>query len=445
MKVTPSIALVALVAVLLACPGHAAAQLVTIRFDANAPVSPLGTEAEYQTVVRIQQEQDPNVRLRLINEFLSGEYRNELVDVGGGEDQLGGFDIDAPFNTPIERPRAVESADTDRPTTGSEFTYLVLGMRFQTLRQQGADPEDIIEAAEGALASHEHFFDSKMGFITDPDNVPQVAAFRLDWANQRSIFYQAMMEAYQQMEDADNVLRYGEMALDAEDETWTLYNEQFDRTATGFPVERDRHLARQTVLLGTMMGTYEFLGNVENEIAYARRFLEVQPDDRVVLTRVSQYMATPANIPADGPDRDAHLEAAVNYAGRAVDAVDAYLAGPESADLDDLEKAAMASQANAALGMVRFQNGEFADAAAAYNRAAEAVPEAQLYFLLGVAHTNAQNVDEAVSTLAQAVYLEFPQPQTRQILKVAYKVQNGSLDRLNKAIEHEEKLLNASQ
>ncbi len=106
---------------LLFSPG-ASAQLVTIRFDANAPVSPLGSEAEYQAVVRIQNEQNPNTRLRLVNEFLSGEYRDELVDVGGGEDQLGGFDIDPGFNTPITRPRDIGQIDSAASTTGSEFT-----------------------------------------------------------------------------------------------------------------------------------------------------------------------------------------------------------------------------------------------------------------------------------------------------------------------------------
>ena len=418
-------------------PAYASAQLVTIRFDPNAPVSPLGTETEYQAVIRIQEEQDPNVRLRLINEFLSGEYRDERVDVGPGEDQLGGFDINRPIDIAGDGDVAIDDrARGDAPTTGSEFTYLVLRLRFQTLYDVG-EPEDIIAAAEEAMAAHEFFFDAKMGFITDPSSVPEVAAFRLDFANQRSIFYQAMMEAYQSLEDADNVLRFGEMALDAVNETWDLYNEQFDETAPGFPFERDRHAARQTLLLGTMMGTYQFLDNLENEIAYARRFLEVQPNDREVLTRVSQYMAEPARIPPEGAARAEHLEAAADYAGRAVAAVDAFVAGPDAVEMEELEKASMVSQANAALGMVQYQQGRFRDAALAYGSAAESIPEAQLYFLLGVAHTNDQYVDGAVSALARAVFLEFPQPQARQLLEVVYRVRNGSLDGLDDYIQNE--------
>ena len=403
------------------------AQLVTIRFDPNAPVSPLGTEAEYQAVIRIQDARDPNLRLRLINEFLSGEYRDERIDVGPGEDLLGGFDV----NRPIEA-----ATDGNAPTTGSEFTYLVLRMRFQTLYDAG-QPEEVIAAAQEALDAHEFFFNGKMGFITDPGNVPEVPAFRLDFSNQRSIFYQAMMEAYQSLEDADNVLRFGEMALEAESETWALYTGQFDETAPGYPFERDRHAARQALLLGTLMGTYRFLENLENEIAYARRFLEVQSDDHEVLTRVSQYMAEPERIPPDGPSRAEHLEAAEDYAARAVAAVDAYVASTDAAEIEGLDRAAMVSQANAALGMVRYQRGNFRDAAAAYARAAESVPDAQLYFLLGVAHTNDQNVDGAVSALARAVFLDFPQPQARQLLEVAYRVRNGSLDGLEDYIDSE--------
>lgn len=418
-------------------PTPGSAQLVTVRFDPNAPVSPLGTETEYQAVIRIQEERDHNVRLRLINEFLSGEYRDELVDVGPGEDQLGGFDINRPIDIVGDGDVEIDERARGEPsTTGSEFTYLALRMRFQTLYDVG-EPEDIIAAAEEALDAHEYFFDAKMGFIADPASVPEVAAFRLDFANQRSIFYQGMMEAYQSLEDADNVLRFGEMALDAVNETWDLYAVQFDETAPGFPLERDRHVARQTLLLGTMMGTYRFLDNLENEIVFARRLLEVQPDDREVLTRVSQYMAEPARIPPEGAARDDHLEAAEDYAARAVAAVDAYVAGPDAAELDELEKASMVSQANAALGMVQYQQGRFRDAAVAYGRAAESVPEAQLYFLLGVAHTNDQNVDAAVSALARAVFLEFPQPQARQLLEVAYRVRNGSLDGLDDYIESE--------
>ena len=166
-------------------------------------------------------------------------------------------------------------------------------------------------------------------------------------------------------------------------------------------------------------------------------FLEVQPDDRQVLLRVSQVMAEPQRIPEDGPARTEHLEAAEDYAARAVDAVDAYVTSPDSAEIEDLEKAAMVSQANTALGMVHFQQQEFRDAALAYGRAADSVPEAQLYFLLGVAHFNDQNVDPAVSALARAVFLDFPQPQARQLLEVAYEVQNGSLDGLDDYIESE--------
>ncbi len=445
MNVRHSTALIfSLILTPLLCGPEASAQLVTIRFDANAPVSPLGSEAEYQAVVRIQNEQNPNTRLRLINEFLSGEYRDELVDVGGGEDQLGGFDIDPGFNTPITRPRDIGQIDSEASTTGSEFTYLVLRMRFQTLYTEG-EPEEIVEAAQEALDAHEFFFNGKMGFITDPGIVPEVPTFRLDFGNQKSVFFQAMMEAYQSIEDADNLLRYGEMALEAEDETWALYTQQFDETVTGFPVERDRHLARQTVMLGTMMGTYQFLDNLENELVYARRFLEVQPDDRQVLLRVSQVMAEPQRIPEDGPARTEHLEAAEDYAARAVDAVDAYVTSPDSAEIEDLEKAAMVSQANTALGMVHFQQQEFRDAALAYGRAADSVPEAQLYFLLGVAHFNDQNVDPAVSALARAVFLDFPQPQARQLLEVAYEVQNGSLDSLDDYIESEGSQLTADR
>ena len=432
----------ALVAVLFLGLSESAAQLVTIRFDANAPVSPIGSEAEYQAVIRIQDEQDPNSRLRLITEFLSGEYRDELVEVGVGENQLGGFNINQPFNSAITRNRNVGNVDAGGNAGGSEYTYLVLRMRFQTLYGE-EEPERIIEAAEEALAAHEFFFNGKMGFIEEPDTIPEVPAFRLDFANQKSLYYQAMMESFQSLEDVDNILQYGAMALDAESETWALYTEQFDEIAPGFTLERDRHLARQTLLLGTMMGTYQFIDNLENELVYARRFLEVQPDDRQVLTRVSQVMAERQRIPQDGPARTEHLEAAEGYGRRAVDAVDLYVASADAADIEDLEKASMVSQANAALGMVQFQQGKFADAAVSYGRAAESIPDAQLYFLLGVAHTNDQNVDEAVSALARAVYLDFSQSQARQLLEVAYEVQTGSRDGLDEFIESEGEKLTA--
>ena len=387
----PAIAL----AMLFEAAPDVSAQRATITFDQSFPVSPLPKyPEEYNDLRRIEDEANANTRLRWTNDFLS-----------------------------------------DYPD--SEYRHLVMRMRFQTRYVQG-DPEEIIRAAREALADEEYFFNTKLGFMEDPDSVPEVPAFRLDFANQKSIYHEAMMEAYRELEDVDNALAQGELALEAEEQVWTLFVRQFGEDAPEYPLELERHSLRQANILATLITAYQIKSDIPNELAYSRRFLEIRPDELDILMRVTDIMMQPDQMPQDQAALASYLEAVGDYATRAVDAVDALESGEApAADAEATDNLSLVARANSSLGMVRYMRGEYPEAAEAFDRSAESVPDAQTYFLLGVAHNNSQNVDGAVSALARAVFLGFPSPQARQLLENAYDVKNGSLDGLDDFIQSE--------
>lgn len=370
------------------------AQIATIRFDPNAPVSPIGSDEEYQALVAIQDEQDPARRYRLISDFL-GDFAR------------------------------------------SEYRHLALRIRFQTRRALGADPEDILTAAREALEAEEYFFNTKMGYIDDPGSVPEIPAFRLDFAAQKAAYYQGMTEAYVALEDVENAALYAGTALDAEAGMWDLFIERYDEAAAEFGPELERHRLRQAAMLRVLILTAQVGNDLANELAYRRRLLEVAPDDVDTLVRVAELMSQPQQIPQEPEARAVYLGAAGDYATRAVEAVDTFLAGEASAQLEEARRALLVASTHSSRGMVHLQKGEYAEAADDYAISAESSPSAVTYYLFGVSLTNDEDVDAAAAALARAVYLNYPQPQARELLEVVYEVKTGSLEGLEEFIRSE--------
>ncbi len=150
------VAVLALLVCSIALPSSA--QRAIIRYDPQAPLQALPdrdrdrAEDELDDLFGIQDQGDPTRRLRLISDFIS-----------------------------------------NYPT--SEFTHLIYQARWQTRLEQ-EDPEAIIDTALEALDAYQYFMDSKLGFIEEPEGLPQYPTAQFRLASQKMRYYQSIAEAY---------------------------------------------------------------------------------------------------------------------------------------------------------------------------------------------------------------------------------------------------------
>lgn len=370
--------------------GLAQGETIIFRPNPTAPLNPNGNEVQYNSFREVQDERDPRRQEQLATQALpnAGEYR-----------------------------------------------HLILRLRFQARIAQADDLEQIIESAEEGLRAEEYFSNGKLQFIEDPNTLPQWPAFQLDMANQRLVYYQALTTAHNELGETDEALTSAQQALDASDVVWDLFADQNDPASPEYEEAQARTAAGKESLLRTMLDIHDKAGNESDTLAIARRILdEVNPGDLSLLMNVVQRMSQ--NLPEDPDAAGAQLETAADYATRAISELEVWVDSPDAALVNERVKRDYLVEAHTNLGMIHFQTGDFAAAAEAFNGAVGVVPDdPTLHYRAGVAYYNSQQVDEAASALAKAVFLNFS--DARPALEAAYQAKTGSLDGLDDFIQAE--------
>jgi tetratricopeptide (TPR) repeat protein len=187
-----------------------------------------------------------------------------------------------------------------------------------------------------------------------------------------------------------------------------------------------------TFVLRTVMQGYQEQENVEETLAWGRRLLEASPDDLNTLMAVSLILSEQE----PGDDAAAHWRETRDYAARASEQLDAFLAGPDSSSLSEDQKNAFIAEVNSTLGFAALQIEEFQESAGAIRKALEGAPEdANLYSMLAIAEQGNRSLEGMMSALARAVYLDHPDPNLRASLTAIYENVNGSTDGLDGYIE----------
>ncbi len=384
---------------LVLCPSASALQQPAIRFNPEAPLSPLekapGERAAYEA---IRDQIDPGRRLSLVNQFIA------------------------------------DHAD-------SEFMYLVLEVRWQVRVEQG-DWAAVVESAEAGLEAQNHFRDAKLGFVTNPSRVAGLAEFRYAMAAREAAYYQSITEAYRNLGDYDRVLEYGESCLAAAAAAWGFYAEVADEGSPAYRAAREQNLETQAFALFNMVEVYESRNDHANAVAHRERILELTPDDLQTLATTARMMAL--EPPPPGADADAYLGRAESYARRTLEQVAAYYTAPAWTALDAGRRAALGRDAHVALGLIHSRRGDWHGAADAFESSVRAQPmDALAWAVLGTARRELGDVEGWLSAYARAVHLEIPQPRIRADLETVFMARDGSLDGLDAFIEAEGSIIEA--
>ena len=323
----------ALIVALFSTPGAATAQIP----DAGGASLVTEAESELAAIIGIQDETDPSRLLRLVEDF-------------------------------------------ERTHPDSEYRHLALRMRWQAIRESGAGPDAVIDAAREALAAQDRFLN---------ESAPVSNTVAYDLGNQEALFHGSIADAFVALGDGRRAIDSAELGLAAVDRSWDRYvrdNPAGGPDSGGARELRDRMLRN---FLEILVQGYQDAGDGDRVIDYGRRYLAVAPDDVRMLLYVSGLMAQ--RPPRDGSLAQ-HLAAAERYAASALPRVEAL------ADVGEAQKTSLLAGAHLTLGIVWAQQGK---------------------------------LDAAVESLAQAVTLNSGQRQARTILENVYAARHGSLDGLD--------------
>ncbi len=379
------------------------------------------------------------------------------------EEQQAYFDVQ---NSSTPRDQLREADDFMASYLDSEYRHLVLFYEWRARGELEQDPDDIIPVALRAIDAQDHFLRMKLSFLNDPSEVEELPEVEFTLANREVLFYQSVVEGYLAEEDWDRVLEYGNLVLESiadareklEDAGMPapeydqaaellrgthlfVLNTMFDRYLEEEQIDELVDVANQilnvapdTYVARTVMQHYQDEGNVTETLTWGQRLLEASSDDLNTLMAVSLILSEQD----PGGDAAAHWTETRDFAARASEQLDAFLAGPDSNALSDDQKNGFIAEVNTTLGYAALQIGEFEESAAAIEKALEGTPDdANLYNMLAIAEQGNRDLEGMMSALARAVYLDHPDPNLRASLTAIYESVNGSTDGLDDFIDSE--------
>ncbi len=369
-------------------------QRAIITFDPQAPMQAVpGSQDEEDDWLRMVDENNPPRKVQLIQDFLS-----------------------------------------DYPE--SEMTHLVLGTLWQVRRETG-DHGAVVEAATQALDAYQHFIDSKLGFIDDPSRVPQVPRAMYLFHDQQLNMYRSLVEAHLALGNSDSVRETAELALDAADGADQWYRELGleAEEVSGLTAEDydERSVAVRMFFLDELLRQHEEAENVEGIIEISERMLEVDPDDVQILLTASTTMVQ--NPPEDAAARRGQMERARDYAERADAGIDDFLV---RAQISNAQQNAILGQMYFTMGKANEELGDWSTALAAYQAAADAVPDLPNYHIqVGYAAANLNDLDSALAAFTRAHILAPDNAELRTTVENLYQAREGSLEGIDAYVETE--------
>jgi tetratricopeptide (TPR) repeat protein len=176
----------------------------------------------------------------------------------------------------------------------------------------------------------------------------------------------------------------------------------------------------------TIMSCYQQLNNAEKTIEYGDKALKQKPDDLISLLTVSSVLAEKA--PENDKEKEEQMKRALDLGKKASDMVTALVTGPAGAQMREEQKAGLVSQAHQTLGLANLHLKKLGDSEKEYLLAIAAKKDDPIsYYRLGLAYAQDRKNDQAMEALAKSVFLKgVSEPEARKTLEVLYTAKNKS-------------------
>jgi tetratricopeptide (TPR) repeat protein len=176
----------------------------------------------------------------------------------------------------------------------------------------------------------------------------------------------------------------------------------------------------------TIMSCYQQLNNAEKTIEYGEKALKQKPDDLVSMLTVSTVLSEKA--PEGEKEKEEQMKRALELGKKASDMVTALVNGPAGAQMREEQKAGLLSQSHQTLGLANLHLKKFGDSQKEYLLAIAAKKDDPIaYYRLGLAYAQDRKNDLAMEALAKSVFLKgVSEPEARKTLELLYEAKNKS-------------------
>jgi len=184
----------------------------------------------------------------------------------------------------------------------------------------------------------------------------------------------------------------------------------------------------------TIMSCYQQLNNADKTIEYGDKALKQKPDDLVSLLTVSSVLAEKA--PEGDKEKEEQMKRALDLGKKASDMVTALVSGPAGAQMREEQKAGLISQSHQTLGLANLHLKKFGDSEKEYLLAIAAKKDDPIsYYRLGLAYAQDRKNDQAMEALAKSVFLKgVSEPEARKTLELLYTAKNKSTQGMDEYI-----------
>ena len=179
-----------------------------------------------------------------------------------------------------------------------------------------------------------------------------------------------------------------------------------------------------------LMSGSQALNDAPKTIEWAQKALGQQPDDLLTLLTLSSVMA--ARPSTDAKVMEGQMKEAEEHSKKAIGLVNTLLAGPMGAQIPPADKANLLSSSHQTLGRVYYNQKKYAESQREFGASLVAKKDdgdTHLFMGLALAQDKPPKVDDAMESLAKAVFLKGPSSaQANDVLKQMYMNVKKSMD-----------------
>ena len=212
-------------------------------------------------------------------------------------------------------------------------------------------------------------------------------------------------------------------------------NTKIDKNSAEYKAFLDQAQKRKLSYYQLMMSDYQQLDNADKTLEYGEKTLSEDPENLAALLTVSTVMTE--RPPTDDKKKDEQMNRALERAKKAEAKVTELLNGPAGAQMRDNQKAELLSSVHQTLGLANLHLKKYSEAEKEYASAISAKKDDPIsYYRLGVAYAQDKKLDQGMEALAKSVYLKgVSESEARTALKQLYEAKNKSSDGLEEYIK----------
>jgi tetratricopeptide (TPR) repeat protein len=199
-----------------------------------------------------------------------------------------------------------------------------------------------------------------------------------------------------------------------------------DKNSPQFQTYMNQSEQRILALYQAVIQSYQQLNDAPKMLEWGEKALGFKPDDVTTLAMISNVMAE--RPPTNEEEKAKQMKRAEELATQAIMLLPTYLASPDAANLPANAKTDLTAQMHYTLGLIYLHQKKLGPAQQELLTSLQSKPNDPItYYRLGVAYVQDMKNDQAMEALAKSVYLKgVSEAGARDILKQLYVNKNKS-------------------